>query len=120
MSVYWDVNNTTNRKMLLPNTTSYAVAVYGGNPIFIKETASDVLHRAIKSHLTHGELSIDRIREIEIVFISDLKDMTFFHYLNQPKSMICRKMIRRFFEVKGEDIIDFEYNWLPDCFWVKE
>ena len=24
-------------------------------------------------------------------------------------------MIRKFFEVKREDIIDFEFNWLPDC-----
>ena len=120
MSVYWDVNNTTNRKISVPITISYAVAVYGGNPITINETVCDVLHRAIKSYLTNGELSIDRIRETKILFISDIKDMTFSHYLKQPKTRICRKMLRRFFEVKGEDINDFEYNWLQDCLCANE
>ena len=33
--------------------------------------------------------------------------------MHQTKSMFCRKLLRRFFEVKREDINDFEYNWLP-------
>ena len=44
--------------------------------------------------------------------------MTYSHYMEQSKSMLCRKMIRRFFEVKGEDISDFVYNWLPGCLCV--
>ena len=31
--------------------------------------------------------------EINIIFISDFKDITFYHYLNQPKSMLSRKLI---------------------------
>ena len=51
--------------------------------------------------------------EINILFISDLKDITFFHYMEQPKSMLCRKPKRIFIE---EDFEDFDYNWLPNCF----
>ena len=39
--------------------------------------------------------------------------MTFSHYMAQPKSMLCRKLIRKFVE---EDFGDFDYNWLPKCF----
>ena len=31
--------------------------------------------------------------EINIIFISDIKDITFYHYMNQPKSMLSRKLI---------------------------
>ena len=51
--------------------------------------------------------------EIIIMFISDLKDITFFHYMDQPKLMLCRKLGRNFIE---EDFGDFDYNWLPECF----
>ena len=41
--------------------------------------------------------------------------MTYIHHREQPKSMICRKLIRRFFEVEREDINDFEQNWILGC-----
>ena len=50
---------------------------------------------------------------IVVTFISDLKDMTFSHYIAQIKSMLCRKLVRNFIE---EDFGDFDYNWLPFCF----
>ena len=39
--------------------------------------------------------------------------MTFSHYMAQPKSMLCRKKVRTFFE---EGFGDFDYTWLPNCF----
>ena len=33
------------------------------------------------------------VYEIDIFFISDLEDMTFSHYMVQPKSMLCRKLV---------------------------
>ena len=51
--------------------------------------------------------------EINIIFISDFKDITLFHYIEQPRSMLCRKLERNFVE---EDFEDFDYNWLPNCF----
>ena len=76
------------------------------------EPASDFLHRVLGIYLSH-RCSPKIIPEIEIVSISDPKDITQQHYLEQPKSMLCRKLIRRFHESPSQD---FEYKWLPDSF----
>ena len=55
----------------------------------------------------------NEVDEINIIFISSLKDMTFSHYMTQPKSMLCRKLIKNFIE---EDFGDSDYNWFPKCF----
>ena len=55
----------------------------------------------------------DEVDETVQIFISDYRDMTFFHYMTQPKSMLCRKLVRNFIE---EDFRDFDYIWLPNCF----
>ena len=39
----------------------------------------------------------DEVDEINIIFVSGLDDMTFPHYMTQPKSMLCRKLVRNFF-----------------------
>ena len=54
----------------------------------------------------------NEVGEIKIIFISDLKDITFLHYMDQRKSMLCRKLVTDFIE---EDFGDFDYNWLPNC-----
>ena len=79
---------------------------------YTTESASDFLHRVISIYFSH-DCSPKKIPEIEIVFISDPKDITRQHYLEQPKSMLCRKLIRRLLESTP---LDFEYNWLPDSF----
>ena len=53
------------------------------------------------------------MKEIVITFMSDPKYMTFSHYMAQPKSMLCRKLVRTFI---GENYGNFEYTWLPKCF----
>ena len=50
---------------------------------------------------------------IRIIFISDLRDISFFHYVKQPKSMLCRKLVKKFIE--EENFEDYEYKWLPKC-----
>ena len=55
----------------------------------------------------------NEVDEIKIIFISDLDDITFSHYMTQPKPMLCRKIFKNFVE---EDSGDFDYNWLPNCF----
>ena len=76
------------------------------------EPAPDFLHRVTGFYLSH-KYSPKVIPEKEIVFISDLKDISQQHYLEQPKSMLCRKLIRKFHESTSQD---FEYKWLPVSF----
>ena len=73
---------------------------------------NDLLHRVISIHFFH-DCYPKIIPELEIVFISDPKDITRQHYVEQAKSMLCRKLIRRFHESTP---LDFEYNWLPNFF----
>ena len=42
---------------------------------------------------------LGEVDEINIIFISDLKDMTFSHYMDQPKSMLCRRL-KKFYRRK--------------------
>ena len=78
---------------------------------FTTEIASDFLHRVVSIYYRH-KYSLKVFPKIEIVFISDLKDITQKHYLEQPNSMLCHKLIRRFY-VSPQD---FEYKWLPHSF----
>ena len=55
----------------------------------------------------------DFFDEINIIFISDLKDITFFRYMQQPRSMLVSKLIRNYLEKQRGDL---DYNWLPNCF----
>ena len=86
--VYWKVDDF-NLKLSVPNVLSYGQIVHSF-PINITESACGFSDRVIKGYLNHDELTIDKIEETEIVFMSDLKDMTYTHYMKQPKSMICR------------------------------
>ena len=56
---------------------------------------------------------ITEVDEIDIISTSDLKDINFSHYMDQSKSMLCRKIVKNFME---EDFGDFDYNWLPGFF----
>ena len=83
---------------------------------YTTELTNDFLHRAISINFSEERSTKNTtkiIPDIEIVFISDPKDITKKHYLEQPKSMLCRKLIRRFHESTSQD---FEYKWLPDSF----
>ena len=79
---------------------------------YTTKSASDFLYMVIVEIYLSHKCSTKIIPEIGIVFISDLINITKEHYLEQPKSMICRKLIRRF-HVSPQD---FEYKWLPDSF----
>ena len=51
--------------------------------------------------------------EINIIFISDFRDLSFYHYMNLPKSMLTRKLIINLLQNKSED---YTHEWLPNCF----
>ena len=113
--VFWETIDSNKLNLSVPNEVSYGQILHYF-PINITESACEFLDRVVKGYFNHDELNIDQIEEVEILFISDLKDMTYTHYMEQPKSMICPKKKKKFFEVKGEDINDFEYDWIPGCF----
>ena len=56
--------------------------------------------------------------EIDIIFISKLKEMTLQHYMKQPRSMLCRKLERNYIEENCQILKnrDFDQNFLSYCF----
>ena len=56
--------------------------------------------------------------EKSIIFISKLKHITITDYLEQPRSMLCRKLERNHIEEDDppRDPEDFDYKFLPECF----
>ena len=76
-------------------------------PIKSKILAYDFLDQFNKEYV------IGDVENNNIIFISDLNDITFFHYMDQPKSMLSRKLMRNLIT---EDFVSFDYNWLPNCF----
>ena len=54
--------------------------------------------------------------KISIIIISKLKNKTISHYVEQPSSMLCRKLERNYIEENDPDINNFVYKFLPDCF----
>ena len=59
------------------------------------------------------DLGNDLCDEESIMFISYLKDISCFHYMKQPKSMLCSKLVTNF--IKVDNLEDYENNWLPNC-----
>ena len=101
-----DGDHPLDHKICIPNNITYKIEseYYSA---YTTESACDVLDKVISIY------SSKMFRKIQIVFISNLKDITRENYLEQPKSMLCRKLIRRFHESTSQD---FEYKWLPDYF----
>ena len=76
-------------------------------PIYVRMSSVDfiaILERTCKNN---------EVDEIKIIIISYVKQITLSHYRDQPRSMLCRKLERKFIE---EDFGAFDYNWLPNCF----
>ena len=51
--------------------------------------------------------------ETNFIFISYFKDITFYHYMSQPKSMLSRKLIINLLQNQSGD---YTHKWLPNCF----
>ena len=79
---YWKVNDEIQSKLSVPHIVSYGTIAFTMS-VTMKQSACSFLDRTIKAYLTGHE--IEKIDEIEIGFISDVKDITFNHYMDQPK-----------------------------------
>ena len=51
--------------------------------------------------------------EIFIICVSDFKGIAFYHYMNQPKSMLSRKLRITLLQNQSGD---YTHKWLPNCF----
>ena len=82
-------------------------------PIYVKVSEREFLD-IIDKNCAYNIIS----DEIDIIFISKLKEMTLQHYMKQPRSMLCRKLERDYIEENYQvvDNRDFDYNFLPYCF----
>ena len=76
---------------------------------YSSELASELLHKVIGIYFPYGFI----ISILQILFISDLKNMTKQRYLELPKSMSEWKLISKLHESSSQD---FEYNWVPHSF----
>ena len=100
-----------NHKINVSNYVTYNIES-GDYTTYTTELAKDILHQDISIYFSH-RCCPKIFPKIEIAFISDPKDNTRQPYLEQPKSVLCRKLITRF---HGSTPLDFEYTWLPDSF----
>ena len=107
----WKKNDILINKTSVPNTTTLE------KPHLFKPSMIEISIVIRVSPLDFLETVhyniIEEVGEINITFTSDLKDMTFAHYITQTRSMLCRKLEKRFI---GENFEDYNYNWLPSCF----
>ena len=102
----WMNNGLVVKKISVPSIITYQ-QILKKLTITRKETACDYIDKRNQGYV------INEFDEIVITCISDLKDITFSHYMAQPKSMLCRKIVRNFI---AEDFGDFDYIWFPNCF----
>ena len=92
--IVFKMNNEVVNKIELP---SYIVMKTGVKPCF--EYIDDCLY-------------IDSFcDEINIIFISDFRDITFYHYMNQPMSKLTRKLIKNLLQNQSGD---YTHGWLPN------
>ena len=92
----YDGEHPLNHKIIVSKYVTYSIES-DHYTTFTTESASYFLHQVISIYFSH-RCSPKINPEIEIAFLSDPKDITREHYLEQPKSMLYRKLIRRFHE----------------------
>ena len=92
--VMWKKNNVLLNKISVPSTITLA------KPHLFKSKMIE-LPKVVR--VTHPDFpdTFDRninneVDEMNIMFISDLEDITFIHYMDQPKSMLRRKLEKNF------------------------
>ena len=100
-----DNKDLLEHKIKISNIVSYTIHSQHYTT-FSSESASDFLYRDIGIYFPYGYI----ISNIEILFISDLKNITKEHYLELSKSMLERKLNRKVYEKPAQES---EYNWLP-------
>ena len=100
------------RKITLQRTHMFKPPMFE-IPIYVKVSEREFLD-IVDRNCAYNIIS----DEIDIIFISKLKEMTLHHYMKQPRSILCRKLERNYIQEcdpQSDDRV-FEYNFLPYCF----
>ena len=101
-----------------PNISRIPMNLIGPSIPHIVYKRSEFLKRSCVDYLdTFYNFGNDFCDEITIIFISDIGDISYLLYKEQPRLMLCGKL-ENFFnegEKSSEDLEDFEFNWLPNC-----
>ena len=88
----WKKNDVLINKISVPSTSTLE------KPYFFKSSMIELPKVVRVSCLdfldTFAKSKNNEVDEINIIFLSDLKDISFFHYTAQPKSLLCRKIVR--------------------------
>ena len=81
-------------------------------PLYVEVSSHEFLHIGDRNCVYNIKTD-----EINIIFLSTLKDSTLSQYMEQLRSMLCRKLERNHIEANDPppDERDFDHTFLPDC-----
>ena len=118
VTIIWKKNDMIINKISIPCTiTLQKTHMFKPDmfeiPIYVKVSEREFLN-IVDRYCVYNTIS----DEIDRIFISELKERTLQHYMNHPRSMLCRKLERDYIEENYQivDNSDYEYNFLPYCF----
>ena len=91
------------RCYIAPNINRILMNLIKSSVHYDVNRVSEILMGSCVDYLdTYYNFANDFSDEIKLLFISDLRDITIFHDMKQPKSMLCRKLVKNSIE---------EENW---------
>ena len=117
-TIIWKKNDMSINKISIPRTiTLQRTHMFQADmfeiPTYVKVCEPEFLN-IVDRNCAYNLIS----DEIDLIFISKPKEMTLQHYMEQPRSMLSRKLVRDYIEENYQIVNsrDFDYNFLPYCF----
>ena len=118
IDISWKKNDAIINKISVPCTITYIQthmfkSIMEEIPFYVKVSLNE-----FQNMIDRGCVYNIITDEINVIFISKDKDITIPDYVEQPRSMLCRKLERNYIELDDPppDPEDFDYKFLPDCF----
>ena len=113
VTIIWKRDDVMINKISVPQTntlqrTDMFKPIMFEIPIYVRLSERKILD-IIDKNCVYNIIS----DEIDIIFISEFKEMTLQSFIKQPRSMLCRKLEKNYIE---EDNSLFNYNFLSWCF----
>ena len=118
MTINWKKNDMIISKILIPRTITLRRTDMFKPHMFDIPIIVEVSKRDFQDIVDRNCVYIIISDEIDILFISKFKEMTLQNYMNQPRSILCRKLERNCIEKSDPPPDDrgLDYNFLPYCF----